>query len=130
MTSMTQQVHELSPSVLGDPLRNRGTAFSAEQRRRLGLTGRLPSAVETLDEQTARCYEELGRKASAIEKYMSELLQGVVRSATREGLGAIARRMAREDGAEAVILGGTELSLILKDEWIDGMPVLDTTAIA
>src|SRR5262245_45374498 len=58
------------PAVLTDPLRSRGTAFTAEQRRRLGLTGRLPSAVETLDEQAARSYEQLGRRQSAIDKYI------------------------------------------------------------
>ena len=38
------------PAVITDPLTNRGTAFTLEQRRELGLIGRLPSAVETLDE--------------------------------------------------------------------------------
>ena len=33
------------PAVLTDPVSNRGTAFTAEQRRRLGPTGHLPSAV-------------------------------------------------------------------------------------
>ena len=47
------------PSVIADPLTNRGTAFTAEERRRLGIVGRFPSAVETLDQQVARSYAQL-----------------------------------------------------------------------
>ena len=47
------------PPVMADPLTNRGTAFTMEDRKRLGLTGRLPVAVETLDQQAARCYAQL-----------------------------------------------------------------------
>ncbi len=45
--------------VLMDPLRNRGTAFTLAERSKLGLTGRLPAAVETLDQQAARAYAQL-----------------------------------------------------------------------
>ncbi|MGI5423605.1 NAD-dependent malic enzyme [Streptomyces sp. CA-179760] len=44
-------------TTLADPLVNKGTAFSREERARLGLDGLLPPAVETLDEQVARAYE-------------------------------------------------------------------------
>src|ERR1700733_13775818 len=43
--------------VLEDPLTNKGTAFSEEERSGLGLHGLLPSVVETLDQQTRRRYE-------------------------------------------------------------------------
>jgi malate dehydrogenase (oxaloacetate-decarboxylating) len=48
-----------SPAVttLADPLVNKGTAFSRQERAELGLDGLLPPAVETLDEQVARAYE-------------------------------------------------------------------------
>ncbi|GAP49889.1 malate oxidoreductase [Streptomyces azureus] len=48
-----------SPAVttLADPLVNKGTAFSKQERAELGLDGLLPPAVETLDEQVARAYE-------------------------------------------------------------------------
>src|ERR1700685_3250969 len=39
------------PGALNDPMRNRGAAFTAAQREAFGLTGRLPSAVLTLEEQ-------------------------------------------------------------------------------
>jgi malate dehydrogenase (oxaloacetate-decarboxylating) len=47
-----------------DPARNRGVAFSAAERDLLGLTGRLPPAVLTLEEQAVRAYLQL-RSASA-----------------------------------------------------------------
>ncbi|MBM9465689.1 NAD-dependent malic enzyme [Nakamurella leprariae] len=58
------------PTALTDPLRNRGTAFTLEQRARLGLTGRLPAAVETLEEQAARSYAQLRRYDTDLEKYV------------------------------------------------------------
>jgi malate dehydrogenase (oxaloacetate-decarboxylating) len=45
--------------ILADPLRNRGAAFTEAQRRAVGLTGRLPSAVLTLDQQAERAYQQL-----------------------------------------------------------------------
>jgi aspartate racemase len=63
------------------------------------------------------------------DKYMSELLQGTVLPETRERLLAIVDKMKDRDGIQAVILGGTELSLILRDPTARGIPVLDTTRI-
>jgi aspartate racemase len=62
-------------------------------------------------------------------KYMSELLQGTLLPETREGLLAIVARMKARDGVDAVILGGTELPLILRDQTASGIPLLDTTVI-
>ncbi|MEV4419047.1 NAD-dependent malic enzyme [Patulibacter sp. NPDC049589] len=59
------------PQILEDPLRNRGTAFTAEQRRVLGLDGLLPPAIETLDEQVKRSYEVFCRRRSDIDKYVN-----------------------------------------------------------
>jgi len=58
------------PTAITDPLLNRGTAFTLEQRAALGLTGRLPAAVETLDEQAVRAYAQLGRYDSDLERYV------------------------------------------------------------
>jgi malate dehydrogenase (oxaloacetate-decarboxylating)(NADP+) len=55
--------------VLRDPLANRGTAFSASERERLGLTAWLPPCVETLEEQAARALEAVRTKPSPIERY-------------------------------------------------------------
>ncbi len=59
------------PQILEDPLRNRGTAFTAEQRRVLGLDGLLPPAIETLDDQVARSYEVFRRRRSDLDKYVN-----------------------------------------------------------
>ena len=58
------------PSVIADPLTNRGTAFTLEERRRLGIVGRFPSAVETLDQQVARSYAQLRSFATDLDKYV------------------------------------------------------------
>ena len=63
------------PDVLADPIRNRGVAFSAAERAALGLTGRLPSAVLTLDQQARRAYAQLHRQGSDLAKnvYLEQL---------------------------------------------------------
>ncbi|MEU6019666.1 NAD-dependent malic enzyme [Streptomyces sp. NPDC047515] len=57
-------------TILQDRFRNRGTAFTLEQRAKLGIIGRLPSAVETLDEQAARAYAHLQDQPSDLHKYI------------------------------------------------------------
>ncbi len=47
------------PAALSVPSLNRGVGFTHEQRRQLGLTGRLPSAVLTLDQQADRVWHQL-----------------------------------------------------------------------
>lgn len=65
------------------------------------------------------------------ERYMGELVNGVFLPETRAGLIAIARRLKDEEGIEGLILGGTELPLILRgeDSADAGVPFLDTTQI-
>jgi aspartate racemase len=61
-------------------------------------------------------------------KYVNELIPGVFLPETREGLLAIVNRM-KESGIQAVILGGTELSFILRvTEWSEVL-FLDTSKI-
>ena len=56
-------------------MRNRGVAFSAVEREALGLAGRLPAAVLTLEEQAERTYRQLQRQGSDLAKnvYMEQL---------------------------------------------------------
>jgi malate dehydrogenase (oxaloacetate-decarboxylating) len=63
------------PEVLEDPLLDRGTAFTEDERDALGLVGRLPSAVQTLDQQAQRAYLQLHRQGSDLAKnvYMEQL---------------------------------------------------------
>lgn len=63
------------------------------------------------------------------ESYMTELVNGIFRQDTREHLLAIAGRMKDADGIDGLILGGTELPLILAEPEYDGLPLLDTTQI-
>lgn len=63
------------------------------------------------------------------EIYMGELLKDLFLAETRTRLLTIAGTMRARDGIEAVILGGTELPLLLRDENHNGMPLLDTTRI-
>jgi aspartate racemase len=62
-------------------------------------------------------------------KYMGELLNNIFLPETREALLAIADALKRRDGIEALILGGTELPLILREGEYNGIRILDTTRI-
>jgi aspartate racemase len=61
--------------------------------------------------------------------YLNELVKGIVRPETRERLFSIVDRLKTREDIQGLILGGTELSLILRDATIHGIPVLDTTKI-
>ncbi|MFF0012063.1 NAD-dependent malic enzyme [Streptomyces sp. NPDC005374] len=54
---MTVNESPRGTALLADPLRNKGTAFTPEERAAHRLDGLLPPAVETLDEQAERAYE-------------------------------------------------------------------------
>jgi malate dehydrogenase (oxaloacetate-decarboxylating) len=64
-----------TPAALSDPLRNHGVAFTPAERDALGLTGRLPSAVLTLDQQAQRAYQQLHTQGSDLAKnvYLEQL---------------------------------------------------------
>ena len=55
-------------TLLTSPRWNKGTAFTKEERKAFGLTGRLPSRVNTLDEQCDRAYDQLRSRDSPILK--------------------------------------------------------------
>lgn len=62
------------------------------------------------------------------EKLFSEIELGIIKESTREGLLAIVQKMIERDAIDSLILGCTELPLILvRDEF--GIPFLNTTAI-
>jgi len=69
------EVAPATPDVLEDPLRDRGAAFTEQEREALGLTGRLPAAVLTLDQQAQRAYQQLQRQGDDLAKnvYMEQL---------------------------------------------------------
>ncbi|MDD7939121.1 NAD-dependent malic enzyme [Actinomycetospora lutea] len=56
--------------ALDDPLRTKGTSFTHEERRELGILGLLPHAVTTLDEQVRRSWGEVRRQATDLDRYI------------------------------------------------------------
>jgi len=55
-------------AVLNSPLLNKGTAFTAEERKALGLTGLLPPDISTLTDQVKRAYIQYEGLADALSK--------------------------------------------------------------
>jgi aspartate racemase len=102
--------------------------------KRLGLLG-------TLFTMQGRFYSDVFSKAGIVlavpkqeeqafvhDKYMNELLNGIIRPETRERLLAIVDQLKEREHIEGVILAGTELPLILRDADQD-IAFLDTTEI-
>jgi len=56
--------------LLNRPYLNKGTAFTEDERGKLGLHGLLPPSVESLDEQAARAYEAYRRKDDDLERHI------------------------------------------------------------
>ena len=54
--------------ILNNPFLNKGTAFTLEERKKLGLIGLLPPYVQTIEEQAAQTYEQLQTKVNDVEK--------------------------------------------------------------
>lgn len=54
--------------ILNNPFLNKGTAFTLEERKGLGLIGLLPPYVQTIEEQAAQTYAQMQTKANDLEK--------------------------------------------------------------
>jgi len=63
------------------------------------------------------------------EKYIGELLKNIFADGTRTGLLAIIDQLRQREAIEAVILGGTELPLVLREAEHDDVKFLNTTKI-
>ena len=63
-TSLTGQL------LLDNPLLNKGSAFSQDERREFGLLGLLPLHSSTVEEQLARTYENYRCKETDLERYV------------------------------------------------------------
>jgi len=112
-------------------------AREAQQRglRRLGLLG-------TRFTMEAPFYPEVGaRHGLAVipppaadrawlhERYVGQLLRGDFREDTRREVTSLVSRLRDLERIDGVILGGTELPLLLPAPTIAGLPALDTTAL-
>jgi len=61
--------------------------------------------------------------------YVGELLKGEFRDDTRQQFISLVGRLRKEADIDGVILGGTELPLLLTTPLVAGVPALDTTAL-
>jgi aspartate racemase len=101
------------PGLIGTRFTMQGS-FYPEEFSRHGISLLTPSAKD---------------QAFIHDKYMGELAKGVFLTETRERIVEIAARMRKELGMDGLILGGTELPLLLRAERLDGMALLDTAKI-
>ena len=63
------------------------------------------------------------------ERYVGELLRGDFNARTREQVESLVQRLKGEASVDGVVLGGTELPLLLRGADVAGLPALDTTAL-
>jgi aspartate racemase len=99
-------------AVLGTRFTMQGT-FYPEVFARWGMAVRAPREEDA---------------AYVHEKYVTELIPGNYLPETRAGVLRVIERLA-EDGADGVLLAGTELPLLLGAPEHAGVPLLDTTRI-
>ena len=97
-----------------------GTRFTMEAPFYLTVCARQEIAVVTPDAV---------ERAWVHAKYVGELLEGNFQEETRRQFISLVGRLRDEQGVDGVILGGTELPLLLSTPSIAGLPVLDTTAL-
>jgi len=67
---MPQSAIPRGTALLEDPALNKDTAFTSQERVEFGLDGLLPPVVETLEQQSRRCYEAFGRKQDDLERHI------------------------------------------------------------
>jgi malate dehydrogenase (oxaloacetate-decarboxylating)(NADP+) len=67
---MLDNPHLQGRALLDDPARNKGTAFTYDERRKYGLEGLLPYSVDTLDRQVERVMSHLDAKPTDLERYI------------------------------------------------------------
>jgi aspartate racemase len=112
---------------------------AAEARRRgltrLALLGtRFTMEADFFPEVCARSGVDVvtptaDERAWVHERYIGELLKGDFREETRQEFVSLVDRLRRDERIEGVVLGGTELPLLLRHPEIAGVPVLDTTGL-
>jgi malate dehydrogenase (oxaloacetate-decarboxylating) len=63
-------IQQSGKDLMSDPILNKGTAFSEEERTEFNLHGLLPPVVETLEQQCVRAYEAYKRKDDHLERHI------------------------------------------------------------
>jgi malate dehydrogenase (oxaloacetate-decarboxylating) len=69
-TQVSNELVKTGVERIEDPLLNKGTAFTDEERQRYRLTGLLPPHIDSLDEQVDRAYEAFGDEPTDLEKHI------------------------------------------------------------
>jgi malate dehydrogenase (oxaloacetate-decarboxylating) len=69
-TTADRRASRSGVEIINTPTLNKGTAFTEEERRELGLQGLLPPHVETLDEQVERAYEAYQREEHDLARHI------------------------------------------------------------
>ncbi len=97
-----------------------GTRFTMEARFYPNVFSREGIAVVTPDER---------ERASIHDIYINQLLMGSFLPASRERILAVIERIREQQQIDCVLLAGTELPLLLRQDSVSGVPLLDTTEI-
>jgi malate dehydrogenase (oxaloacetate-decarboxylating) len=63
-------IQQSGKDLMSDPILNKGTAFSEEERTEFNLHGLLPPIIETLEQQCVRAYEAYKRKDDHLERHI------------------------------------------------------------
>lgn len=125
--------HGLDLIHIADPT---AAAIKARGLRRIALFGTRP--VMEQDYLAARYRDRHGieivvpddAERAEIDKIIfDELVKNDVREASRERYYGIADRLVREEGAQGVILGCTEIFLLMRQADRPGLPMFDTTRL-
>jgi aspartate racemase len=128
------QVAAASPIPLLSIVEATRDAAAAARHKRLGLLG---TQLTMSSDFYARAFREAriaivvptGEEQQLIHhRLMNEIELGVFKASTREELNAIARRLQSDQAIDGLILGCTELPLVMTEP-IDRLPFLNTTAI-
>lgn len=128
------EVQRRAPIPLVSIVMAAGKAAQSLNLRRVGLLGtRFTMQGRFYPEEFATrgmtvTVPEASDQAYVHEKYVNELVAGKFLAETRAGFLSVIERMCGRDGIEAVILGGTELPMLLR-EAPNPVPLLDTTRI-
>lgn len=109
-------------------------AAQSKRLRRVGLLGtRFTMQANFFGQRFAKagiqvCVPNQQEQVYLHEKLVSEIEHGIFTAHTRQGLVAIIEQMVARDGIEAIILGCTELPLILSQDDTP-LPLLNTTEL-
>jgi malate dehydrogenase (oxaloacetate-decarboxylating) len=67
----TLRIRARGRAVLSNPMTNRGTAFTSEERAALHLDGLIPTGMTTLENQTQRVHEQVRNTTTPLGKYLT-----------------------------------------------------------